>query len=253
MQARLPWLRRLAFRLCQDWQRADDLVQAAIIDLYVQRDRAAAADHIDGYARTILVRKYLSERRSRWFRQVILPGGVPDGSGGEADHEMARDVRSAVAGLPAGQRAARVALLLDLSVEQTARELGCSEGRSRPSCQTRRVCITFPDQRVACARVAAVDHVVNRPIDEQDQQRWGRFPGVVAPSNLRPLRNRRMIFADPAVRLADRALRHHDAACLRLAPGQTGNVTPVSSSETVHRRRWMAVSWDCPLDSASFG
>ena len=33
----------------------------------------------------------------------------------------------------------------------------------------------------------------------------------------------------------------------------SGNVTPVSSSETVHRRRWMAVSWDCPLDSASFG
>jgi len=65
MQARLPWLRRLAFRLCQDWQRGDDLVQAAIIDLYVQWGRAAAADHIDGYARTILVRKYLSERRSR--------------------------------------------------------------------------------------------------------------------------------------------------------------------------------------------
>src|SRR5712691_5195433 len=36
-------------------------------------------------------------------------------------------------------------------------------------------------------------------------------------------------------------------------PGQTGNVTPVSSSETVHKRRWMAVSRDCLLDSASFG
>jgi RNA polymerase sigma-70 factor (sigma-E family) len=129
MRARLPWLRRLAFRLCQDWQRADDLVQAAIIDLYVQWGRAAAADHIDSYARTILVRKYLSERRSRWFRQVILPGGVPDGSGGEADHEMALDVRSAVAGLPAGQRAVLVLrYFYDLSVEQTARELGCSEG-----------------------------------------------------------------------------------------------------------------------------
>ena len=36
-------------------------------------------------------------------------------------------------------------------------------------------------------------------------------------------------------------------------PGQTGNVIPVSSSETVHRRRWMVVSWDCLLDAASFG
>jgi DNA-directed RNA polymerase specialized sigma24 family protein len=67
MQARLSSLRRLAYRLCQDWQRGDDLVQAAIIDLYVQWGRAVAADHSDGYARTILVRKYLSERRSRWF------------------------------------------------------------------------------------------------------------------------------------------------------------------------------------------
>src|SRR5260370_41574329 len=73
------------------------------------------------------------------------------------------------------------------------------------------------------------------------------------PSNLLLLRNRRIIFADPTARLAGRALRHHDAACVRPGPGQTGNVTPVSSSETVHRRRWMAVSRDRPLDSASFG
>jgi hypothetical protein len=43
------------------------------------------------------------------------------------------------------------------------------------------------------------------------------------------------------------------AACLRPVPGQTGNVTPVSSSETVHRRRWMVVSRDCRLEWASFG
>jgi DNA-directed RNA polymerase specialized sigma24 family protein len=33
--ARLPALRRLAVVLCQDWQRADDLVQATITKLYV--------------------------------------------------------------------------------------------------------------------------------------------------------------------------------------------------------------------------
>jgi hypothetical protein len=36
-------------------------------------------------------------------------------------------------------------------------------------------------------------------------------------------------------------------SCMSLS-GQTGNVIPVSSSETVHRRRWMAVSWDRPLE-----
>jgi RNA polymerase sigma-70 factor (sigma-E family) len=129
LQARLPWLRRLAFRLCQDWQRGDDLVQAAIIDLYVQWGRASAHGHVDGYARTILVRKYLSERRSGWFRRVSLADHVPDAAGVGGDHERALDVRSAVASLPARQRAVLVLrYFYDLSVEQTARELGCSEG-----------------------------------------------------------------------------------------------------------------------------
>jgi DNA-directed RNA polymerase specialized sigma24 family protein len=47
VSARLPALRRLAVLLCQDWQRADDLVQATITRLYVHWGRASAADHID--------------------------------------------------------------------------------------------------------------------------------------------------------------------------------------------------------------
>ena len=34
--ARLSSLRRLAVVLCDDWQRADDLVQATLIKLYVR-------------------------------------------------------------------------------------------------------------------------------------------------------------------------------------------------------------------------
>src|SRR5260370_13861819 len=81
----------------------------------------------------------------------------------------------------------------------------------------------------------------------------GSVPGVRCHRTLRLLRTRRMIFAGPAARLAGRALRRHDAACRRPAPAQTGNVTPVSSSETVHRRRWRAVSRDCPLERARSG
>jgi DNA-directed RNA polymerase specialized sigma24 family protein len=44
MVARMPSLRRLALLLCQDWHRADDLVQATLIKLYVHRARAAGAD-----------------------------------------------------------------------------------------------------------------------------------------------------------------------------------------------------------------
>jgi hypothetical protein len=57
VHARLSWLRLIAFRLCRDWQRGDDLVQATITELYVRWDRASAAEHIDAYARTILTRK----------------------------------------------------------------------------------------------------------------------------------------------------------------------------------------------------
>jgi DNA-directed RNA polymerase specialized sigma24 family protein len=54
--AHLAGFRRLAYLLCQDWQRADDLVQGAITWLYIQWSRASAVDHTDAYARTILVR-----------------------------------------------------------------------------------------------------------------------------------------------------------------------------------------------------
>jgi DNA-directed RNA polymerase specialized sigma24 family protein len=66
-------LRRLAFLLCQDWDRADDLVQGAITRLYVHWNRAREVEHVDAYARAILVREFLNERRSPWARRVTLP------------------------------------------------------------------------------------------------------------------------------------------------------------------------------------
>jgi DNA-directed RNA polymerase specialized sigma24 family protein len=44
--------------------RADDLVQAAITRLYVRWDRVRQMEHSEAYARTVLVREYLSEQRS---------------------------------------------------------------------------------------------------------------------------------------------------------------------------------------------
>jgi DNA-directed RNA polymerase specialized sigma24 family protein len=52
--ARMMSLRRVAFMLCQDWHRADDLVQGAITQLYLHWGRARAAEHIDAYARRAL-------------------------------------------------------------------------------------------------------------------------------------------------------------------------------------------------------
>ena len=53
--ARLSSLRRLAAVLCDDWQRADDLVQTTLTKLYVHWGRARQASHADAYARAVLV------------------------------------------------------------------------------------------------------------------------------------------------------------------------------------------------------
>ena len=129
VSARLPALRRVAYLLCQDWHRADDLVQAAITRLYVHWGRARAVDHTDAYARVILVREFLSERRSSWARRVMLHEHLPDVAGATPDHAAVLDVRAALAELPKRQRATLVLrFYCDLNIDQTAQVLGCSPG-----------------------------------------------------------------------------------------------------------------------------
>jgi RNA polymerase sigma-70 factor (sigma-E family) len=129
VQARLAWLRRVAYLLCQDWQQADDLVQTAITSLYVHWRRASTMEHTDSYARTILVRAFLSERRGGWARRVTLAGALPDLPSVGPDLGDALDVRAALAGLPPRQRATLVLrFYCDLNVDQAAKVLGCSAG-----------------------------------------------------------------------------------------------------------------------------
>jgi RNA polymerase sigma-70 factor (sigma-E family) len=129
VSARIMSLRRTAYMLCQDWHRADDLVQATITQLYVHWARARAADHIDAYARTIMVREFLGERRSAWARRVSLSDQVPEPGSSATDHDALLDLRAALAAVPPRQRATLVLRYsCDLNVEQTARVLGCSAG-----------------------------------------------------------------------------------------------------------------------------
>src|SRR5215471_21797032 len=127
--ARLPSLRRLAAVLCDDWQRADDLVQATLTTLYVHWGRVRAAAHPDAYARAVLVRECMHERRSGWVRRVSLTGQVGDAAAAAADPDVALDLRAAVAALPPRQRATLVLrFYCDLNVDQAAEVLGCSPG-----------------------------------------------------------------------------------------------------------------------------
>jgi DNA-directed RNA polymerase specialized sigma24 family protein len=120
----------VAYLLCQDWDRADDLVQAAVTRLYVHRGQARSADQIDGYVRGILVREFLGARRSEWARRVVLAGGIPDAAGFVQDRDVALDLRGALAKLPPRQRATLVLrFYCDLSIDQIAGAWRCLRTR----------------------------------------------------------------------------------------------------------------------------
>jgi DNA-directed RNA polymerase specialized sigma24 family protein len=70
--------------------------------------RVRAATHLDAYARAVLVREFIHERRSVWVRRVSLGGTVGDSPAAVADQDVVLDLRAAVAALPARQRATLV-------------------------------------------------------------------------------------------------------------------------------------------------
>ncbi|BCB77821.1 SigE family RNA polymerase sigma factor [Phytohabitans flavus] len=127
--ARIPALRRLAFLLAGDEHRADDLVQQTITKLYVKWRHARAADNLDGYVRTMLVRTYVDERRLGWSR-VRLFREAPEPPAFQHDGiEDRQVVRAALRQVPRRQQAVLVLrFFYDLSVEDAAAMLGCSTG-----------------------------------------------------------------------------------------------------------------------------
>ena len=129
--AKSLWLRKVAFLLCHDLDRADDLVQTSVTKLYVHWPRVHELANLDGYIRTILVNTYLAEQRSPWWRRVALghefvldAAPAPD-----RDRDTGLDLGVALASITARQRAVLVLrFYCDLSVEETAGLLGCSAG-----------------------------------------------------------------------------------------------------------------------------
>ena len=127
--ARQHHLRRIAYALCGDWHQADDLLQTALVKLYVAWPRLHRAGREEAYVRQILVRSNIDESRRPWRRE--RPG--LDGHDEAANPGLAPEERSALFDalqtLPTMQR--KVVVLrhwLGLSVEETATELGISVG-----------------------------------------------------------------------------------------------------------------------------
>ena len=125
---RRPVLRRTAFLLCGDWHQADDLVQTALVKLYVAWPRVRSQEQPDAYVHRILVRCFLDERRRPWRRESPVEV-IDDMSSTALPTDELLDLRAALARLPRRQRATLLMRYwLDASVAQTADALGCSEG-----------------------------------------------------------------------------------------------------------------------------
>ena len=129
VSARRTHLRRIAYALCGDWHRADDLVQTSLVKLYVAWPRLHRDGREEAYVRTIIVRADIDEHRKPWRRERSgLPrGDVP------AREPMPMEERTALfealQALPTMQR--KVVVLrhwLGLSVAETAQELRIGEG-----------------------------------------------------------------------------------------------------------------------------
>jgi RNA polymerase sigma-70 factor (sigma-E family) len=128
--ARGGTLRNTAYLLCGDWHLAHDLAQTALIKLYLAWPRVNRQSSLDAYARQVLVRVFLDERRRPWRRErtgadaAVFDRPAPDPAVAE---RMA--VRAALAEVPPRQRAVLVLRFwLDLSVEQAAEAMRCSPG-----------------------------------------------------------------------------------------------------------------------------
>ncbi|MEV4130818.1 SigE family RNA polymerase sigma factor [Dactylosporangium sp. NPDC049742] len=124
----LDRLRRTAYLLCGDWHLADDLTSTVLVKLLRHWKRAAVMQHPDAYVRRMLMSAWLDERRRPWRRESSTDR-LPDRPAPGPDADQRLDVLSLLAGLPPRRRAVLVLrYFCDLSVEETAQALGCSEG-----------------------------------------------------------------------------------------------------------------------------
>ena len=129
--ARQAQLRRIAYAVCRDDARAEDVLQEALVKLYLSWGSLREAGREEAFARRIIVNADLDQRRRPWHRRRShLPVEHYDRAAATGPGiEDRADMLAALRELPAMQR--RTVVLrywLGLSVEETAGELGIREG-----------------------------------------------------------------------------------------------------------------------------
>jgi RNA polymerase sigma-70 factor (sigma-E family) len=167
VRARFEPLRALAYATCGDWQTAEDAVASSLARLYLRWHKVASPD---AYARTMVVRAAIGEKRRPWRREHSAGDALPDVPGpdpsGHVDERLR--MRAALRKVPRRQRAVLVLRFLEgLSVDETAEILGCRAGTVKS--QTARGLATLRDV------LAAEDITLHEQEgDDHDLSRTGR-------------------------------------------------------------------------------
>ncbi len=138
-----------AYLLSGDRQRAEDLVQTALLKTYLAWPRLRDSRAVEAYVRRTMVTTSISWSRRRW-RGELSTGALPEAADG-ADGDRTADVDGRaelwphLAALPARQRAVLVLRYYeDLTEPQVAEQLGCSVGTVKS--QAHRALATLRDR-----------------------------------------------------------------------------------------------------------
>jgi RNA polymerase sigma-70 factor (sigma-E family) len=128
--AREPALQRLAILLTGDEHSAQDLVQTTLAKLYLAWDRLDDRDHVDAYARRILVNEHRSAWRRPWRRREVVTDSPPERDLPAREYDGTREaVWAYVRALPPRQRAVIVLRYYEQLTEvETAEVLGIAVG-----------------------------------------------------------------------------------------------------------------------------
>jgi RNA polymerase sigma-70 factor (sigma-E family) len=123
-------MRKTAYLLCGDWDRAADITQEALIRLYIAWPRLDPDAALRGYARRTVTNVAIDLSRKSWSRErpaeVEVSTAVPDETAGVAERLL---LMAALAELPPRQRACVVLRYYeDLSVMEVSDVLGCRPG-----------------------------------------------------------------------------------------------------------------------------
>jgi RNA polymerase sigma-70 factor (sigma-E family) len=118
--ARARRLRDIAYLMCGDWHQAQDLTQQTLTKLYVGWGRIRHQENLDAYARRVLLRELLTEKRRRHSTERPV-AYLPDTAGRADPTELRLTLIGALRKLAPNRRAVVILRYWDdLSVDAVA-------------------------------------------------------------------------------------------------------------------------------------